>query len=177
MNDRMREVHVVKSDGGGTEPVSDRVAVEEPLEIRLRDTALAVVMRTPGDDTDLVTGFFLTEAIILEPAEIAHSPTDETYPPNRSLWGGNIMVDYMNLGPVADTSTIGYQLPYGSRQQIGNFLFVVDKSNNQVRVVNSNTMETITRLTSGLSQPDSAVVTTDLKNLYVKLLTLNLLVQ
>ena len=71
MNDRMREVHVVKSDGGGTEPVADHVAVEEPLEIRLRDTVLAVVMRTPGDDTDLVAGFFLTEAILLEPAEIS----------------------------------------------------------------------------------------------------------
>jgi FdhD protein len=74
----MREVHVVKSDGGGTEPVADHVAVEEPLEIRLRDTALAVVMRTPGDDTDLVTGFFLTEAILLEPAEIsAIEPVEE----------------------------------------------------------------------------------------------------
>jgi FdhD protein len=67
----MREVGVAKRDGRRNKRVSDRVAVEEPLEIRLRDTALAVVMRTPGDDADLVTGFFLTEGILLEPAEIA----------------------------------------------------------------------------------------------------------
>jgi FdhD protein len=47
------------------------VATEEPLEIRLGDTPLAVVMRTPGDDDDLVRGFLLTEGILLDPREIA----------------------------------------------------------------------------------------------------------
>ena len=36
------------------------MALEDPLEIRLQGTPLAVVMRTPGDDEDLVTGFLLT---------------------------------------------------------------------------------------------------------------------
>jgi FdhD protein len=42
----------------------DTVASEEPLEIRLRGTALAVTMRTPGDDFDLVHGFLATEGVI-----------------------------------------------------------------------------------------------------------------
>ncbi len=49
----------------------DRVATEDPLEIRLGATPLAVTMRTPGDDIDLVTGFLITEGIILTPDEVA----------------------------------------------------------------------------------------------------------
>ncbi|MEI4279435.1 MAG: formate dehydrogenase accessory sulfurtransferase FdhD [Actinobacteria bacterium] len=42
----------------------DTVASEEPLEIRLDGTPLAVTMRTPGDDFDLVHGFLATEGVI-----------------------------------------------------------------------------------------------------------------
>lgn len=42
----------------------DTVASEEPLEIRLDGTPLAVTMRTPGDDFDLVHGFLVTEGVI-----------------------------------------------------------------------------------------------------------------
>lgn len=42
---------------------ADRVAVEEPLEIRVESRGIAVVMRTPGDDADLVSGFLLTEGV------------------------------------------------------------------------------------------------------------------
>jgi FdhD protein len=43
---------------------SDWVAREEPLEIRVEGKALAITMRTPGDDLDLVAGFFFTEAVV-----------------------------------------------------------------------------------------------------------------
>ncbi|MGB5811817.1 MAG: formate dehydrogenase accessory sulfurtransferase FdhD [Polyangiales bacterium] len=54
------------------ESTRDLVAVEEPLQILLdhgadherRDTPLAVTMRTPGDDVDLVTGFLFGEGVI-----------------------------------------------------------------------------------------------------------------
>jgi FdhD protein len=46
------------------------VATEEPLEIRLEDEPIAVVMRTPGDDEDLVRGFLLSEAIIDRPDRV-----------------------------------------------------------------------------------------------------------
>jgi len=42
----------------------DRLAVEEPLEIRLGRTPIAVTMRTPGHDQELAAGFLYTEAII-----------------------------------------------------------------------------------------------------------------
>ena len=44
---------------GGAQ-ASDRVAVEEPLEIRVDGTAVAVTMRTPGHDEELALGFCLT---------------------------------------------------------------------------------------------------------------------
>jgi FdhD protein len=42
----------------------DRVAVESPLEIRVGRLPLAVMMRTPGYDHDLVAGLLLTEGIV-----------------------------------------------------------------------------------------------------------------
>lgn len=53
------------------ETVADRLVVEEPLEIRLDGTPLAVVMRTPGSDADLALGFALTEGIVDTPRSIA----------------------------------------------------------------------------------------------------------
>jgi FdhD protein len=41
----------------------DRLAVEEPLEIRVNGTAVAVTMRTPGHDEELSLGFCLTEGL------------------------------------------------------------------------------------------------------------------
>jgi len=43
---------------------TDVLVVEEPLEIRLNNIPLAVVMRTPGHDFDLARGFLLTEGIL-----------------------------------------------------------------------------------------------------------------
>jgi len=61
-------------DGGaGTRP--DTLAAEEPLEIRVGPPgsprpALAVTMRTPGDDLDLALGFLLTEGVIRDTDDV-----------------------------------------------------------------------------------------------------------
>src|ERR1700709_1697240 len=50
----------------GNAPSGDRdeLAVEEPLEIRVKNRAVSVTMRTPGNDEELTAGFLLTEGII-----------------------------------------------------------------------------------------------------------------
>jgi FdhD protein len=44
--------------------VRDEVAIEEPLEIRVDGAAVAVTMRTPGEDEELAVGFLAGEALI-----------------------------------------------------------------------------------------------------------------
>jgi FdhD protein len=44
--------------------VSDTVAVEEPLEIRVDGRPLAITMRTPGHDEELALGFLYGEGLI-----------------------------------------------------------------------------------------------------------------
>ena len=42
----------------------DLLAVEEPLEIRVGGTALAITMRTPGHDFELAAGFLVSEGVV-----------------------------------------------------------------------------------------------------------------
>ncbi len=49
----------------------DPVTVEEPLEIRINGEAIAVTMRTPGNDEELAAGFCLTEGIVCDGDDIA----------------------------------------------------------------------------------------------------------
>jgi FdhD protein len=53
-----------RTAAGRHECITDEVAVEEPLEIRIRGNAVATTMRTPGNDEELAVGFLLSEAII-----------------------------------------------------------------------------------------------------------------
>ena len=55
---------VVRIEAGRFASRPDTLVVEEPLEIRVAGRPLAVTMRTPGDDIDLVHGFLLTEGVV-----------------------------------------------------------------------------------------------------------------
>jgi FdhD protein len=50
--------------GASPSVTDDFLAAEEPLEIRVGGRALAVTMRTPGNDFDLAAGFLVSEGII-----------------------------------------------------------------------------------------------------------------
>jgi len=76
-------VTIQRVTGNETAEVSDLLAVEEPLEIRLgfgpasdrQQRTVSVTMRTPGDatgrhDEELATGFLFTEGIIQQPADV-----------------------------------------------------------------------------------------------------------
>jgi FdhD protein len=64
-------VTAIRLPGGREE--TDRVVVEEPLEIRIGGEPVAVTMRTPGHDEELALGFCVTEG--LEPTA-ARVPDD-----------------------------------------------------------------------------------------------------
>jgi FdhD protein len=68
-----RRVLRVSLDGGPpatTVARADLLAAEEPLGIRVGGEALALTMRTPGDDLDLVAGFLVGEGIVRRPADL-----------------------------------------------------------------------------------------------------------
>ncbi|WP_432491413.1 formate dehydrogenase accessory sulfurtransferase FdhD [Kineococcus auxinigenes] len=50
--------------GGTSTARVDTLAVEEPLQIEVAGEQLAVTMRTPGDDVDLVLGFLHAEGLL-----------------------------------------------------------------------------------------------------------------
>ena len=52
----------------------DSLAAEEPLELRVNGTPLAVTMRTPGHDVELAHGFLLTEGVLGAAADVSRRP-------------------------------------------------------------------------------------------------------
>ncbi len=60
----------VRSPDASAAPRADRIAVEEPLEVRIGKTPVLVTMRTPGHDEELVAGLLLTEGVVREPHDI-----------------------------------------------------------------------------------------------------------
>ena len=62
---------ISRSSPEGIAEVIDQVADEEPLQITVDGFPVAVVMRTPGDDLDLVRGFLLTEGFVKSLEEVS----------------------------------------------------------------------------------------------------------
>jgi FdhD protein len=56
--------------GGSREPEPDRVAAEVPLEVRIAGRPFSVLMRTPGNDEELVRGLFFAEGIIASAEDV-----------------------------------------------------------------------------------------------------------
>ena len=69
-------IQVIRSEAGEIRTSEDHIIQEVPLEIRLSrehmtSVQLAITMRTPGSDEDLITGFLYTEGIIQSIEEIS----------------------------------------------------------------------------------------------------------
>jgi FdhD protein len=67
---------VMRVRRGRVDTVDDRLAGEEPLEIRAagpgeESVAVAVTLRTPGGEAELAVGFLRTEGLVGGPADIA----------------------------------------------------------------------------------------------------------
>src|SRR5215813_3540766 len=71
LNPGIRSIEARRLNGDAP-PADERddVVVEEPLEIRIAGETLAVTMRTPGHDRELVLGFLLAEGVIASTADV-----------------------------------------------------------------------------------------------------------
>lgn len=78
----------------------DMLAVEEPLEIRVAGRGVAVVMRTPGHDRELVAGFLVTEGIVRRRDDVLDMVRC-TVPPAPSRLGA----ESLRLGSAGVTAT------------------------------------------------------------------------
>lgn len=61
---------LVHFHAGAPSSRADRVAIEEPLEVRVAGEILAVTMRTPGHDFELAAGLLLAEGIAESASDI-----------------------------------------------------------------------------------------------------------
>jgi FdhD protein len=61
---------ILRFRDGVRENASDELSTEEPLEIRVKNRAVSVTMRTPGHDDELAAGFLLTEGMIHSRADV-----------------------------------------------------------------------------------------------------------
>jgi FdhD protein len=81
-----------------------RIAVEEPLEIRIAGETIAVTMRTPGHDGELVLGFLHAEGLIAKARDLGRvfhcgKPGEEGF--------GNVMDATAAPGTVLDVERLG----------------------------------------------------------------------
>ena len=68
--DEIREHRALKWHDGGTSQRTEKLAVEEPLEIRLAGRRFTLTMRTPGHDKELAAGFLFAEGFINSASEL-----------------------------------------------------------------------------------------------------------
>jgi FdhD protein len=90
---------------------ADLLATEEPLGIRVGGDALAITMRTPGDDIELAAGFLVSEAVVRSRADIAEIKICD------GTSCGHASHDDGDLGNIADvTLAAGVTVPGGARR-------------------------------------------------------------
>ncbi len=68
--DEVREHRALRWRSGKTSERDEKLAVEEPLEIRLAGRRFTLTMRTPGHDEELAAGFIFAEGFVNDPSEL-----------------------------------------------------------------------------------------------------------
>jgi FdhD protein len=69
-HEQVRERRALKWREGATRERTEKLAVEEPLEIRLGGRRFTLTMRTPGNDEELASGFLFAEGFINNASEL-----------------------------------------------------------------------------------------------------------
>jgi FdhD protein len=115
---RSRAVDVVRVRGGARVAAADRVAAEEPLEIRLHGRPFAVLMRTPGADRELAAGFLFAERVIRSADDLGtiEHCTDPSGPAEAGHYRDNIV----NVTLANGSDEAVERLLAGRRQVTGN---------------------------------------------------------
>ncbi len=103
------EVDLQRAGPAGTAAARDRVAVEDPLEVRLRAgdevVSLAVTMRTPGADRELALGFLYAEGIVRDLGQVR--TTRQLDDPWGSAGGrSNVLEVELVAGPLPDLARL-----------------------------------------------------------------------
>lgn len=83
-NNPVKHITVKRVSAGNVVDSADQLAVEEPLEIKVKYNNegiqvvknISVTMRTPGNDAELAAGFLFTEGIVKNPGQIVEIQTD-----------------------------------------------------------------------------------------------------
>ena len=118
MTGRARVDAITRLDADGSRTDSDLVAIEAPLELLLVHPRLAapkslgLLMRTPGDDRDLVLGFLFTEGVIEAASDVEHlavnpepEARDEPARATATLRGTLKIIDRLPERAVSGTNT------------------------------------------------------------------------
>lgn len=98
-----RKFDIERIENGSAARMSDVVAAEEPLQIRIqyrfkdvvKTAPLAMAMRTPGNDRELATGLLMSEGIVTSSSDIIEIRPLGAEPCNEILveLAGNVDVD------------------------------------------------------------------------------------
>jgi FdhD protein len=92
-------LELTRVEGAAAAAAHDRVAVEEPLEIRVGERSLLVTMRTPGHDLDLARGVLFTEGLVARPGDVVAVHHCRDVPPEAR---GNVVTVTLRAGAALD---------------------------------------------------------------------------
>ena len=105
MSNLARQFAIETVEGAASRPRTDVIAIEEPLEIRVclpgeksSDQVIAVTMRTPGNDAELVAGYLFNEGIIRASGDLLSvRPCGNTGNVVRAALRAGLAVDFKRI--------------------------------------------------------------------------------